>query len=99
MPPSLLVDRKDKVSNDAGRIHMKKMGSTYGGLLTIITVVLSMGIFGYLIEQMSNPKFDIIQKNQKPNPMDSLEIKEVSMVGNSSYFMPSIQISLLGNNI
>jgi hypothetical protein len=73
MPPSLLVDRKDKVSYNVERKYMKFMGSTYGGVLTIVTVVLSLGIFGYLINQMSNPQFDIIQKNRKINPMDSLE--------------------------
>jgi hypothetical protein len=31
--------------------------------------------------------------------MDILETNEVSMVGDSSHFMPSVQISLLGNNI
>jgi hypothetical protein len=57
--PSLLVSRKGK-SSGSKKKHMQFMGSLYGGVLTIFTVGLCIGVLSYLMGQMYSTKNDNI---------------------------------------
>ena len=47
--PGLLVSRKINSTDKSKRQYMDKMGSLYGGCLTIIAIALSTSILLYLI--------------------------------------------------
>ena len=64
--PSLMVNRKIKSSEDDNkntsmkRKYLDKMGSRYGGMLTILCCIISLSILTVLVNSMFEKKNDII---------------------------------------